>query len=248
VKKNNKSSNDWNKLSTISGFPEPFTKNAKTFWTKWTKTYTNQIIREDIRDISNIKNINNTEILFSLLPSKIGSPLSINNIAGDIQVSPSTAKSWIKLFETTYLVFQISPWTKKISRAITKEKKLYLFNSPIIDDRGARFENIIAIELYRILSFWNDKGLGDFKLHYVRNKEKEEVDFLLTNNNKPFLLIEAKNSEDTPTKALINFQNILNIPAIQLVNKENIYKIISNNKNKILIATAHDWLSSLPED
>ncbi len=247
-KRDNKSSKNWNRLLTLSGFPEPYIKNTKTFWTKWTKTYTSQIIREDIRDISNIKNINDTEILLSLIPSRVGSPLSINNLAGDLQVAPNTVKSWIKLFETTFLTFQISPWTKKISRAITKEKKIYLFNSPIIQEKGPRFENQVAIELHRITNYWNDKGLGDFKIHYIRNKEKEEVDFLIIDKNKPILLIEAKNSEITPSKTLINFQNVLNIPAIQLVNEESIYKVISNNKNKILITTAHEWLSSLPEE
>jgi predicted AAA+ superfamily ATPase len=246
-KKNNKSAENWGKLSELSGFPEPFVKNSKTFWNKWTKTYINQIIREDIRDISSIKNINNVEILFSLLPSRVASPLSLNNLAGDIQVSPDTIKSWIELFDMTYLTFRIAPWTKKLSRAIVKENKIYLFNSPLIDDESVRFENMIAIELYRIIFFWNDRGLGDFKLHYIRNKEKEEVDFLISNKNKPFLLLEAKSSEINPSKSLINFQNIFNIPAIQLVNQENVYKIVSNNKNKILISTAHEWLSSLPE-
>ncbi len=247
-KKNNDSEKNWKKLSELSGFPEPFVKNSKTFWTKWTKNYTSQIIREDIRDISNIKNINNTEILFSLLPSKVGSPLSISNLAGDVQVAPDTVKSWIELFDTTYLTFRISPWTKKISRSITKENKIYLFNSPVINDNGAKFENMVAIELYRIIHYWNDKGLSDFKLHYVRNKKKEEVDFLISDKNNPFMLIEAKNSETAPSKSLINFQNILNIPAVQLVNQNGIYKIKNNNKNKILITTAHEWLSSLPEN
>ncbi len=247
-KKDNNSAKDWKKLSQLSGFPEPFSKNSKTFWTKWSEGYTKQIIREDIRDITNIKNINNTEILFSLLPSKIGSPLSINSLVRDIQTAPDTIKNWIELFDTTFLTFRISPWTKKISRAITKEKKIYLFNSPLINDEGGRFENMVAIELYRTIQYWNDKGLGNFKLHYIRNKEKEEVDFLISNKNEPLLIIEAKYSDTTPSKSLINFQNILNIPAIQLVNKDNIYKTKTNNKNKILVVTAHEWLSSLPEN
>ncbi|MCK5510473.1 ATP-binding protein [Candidatus Parcubacteria bacterium] len=239
---------NWKKLFELSGFPEPFAKNKKTFWTKWTKNYTNQIIREDIRDISNIKNVNNVEILFSLLPSKVGSPISVNNLANDIQIANKTAQDWLNLFDTTYLTFKLSPWTKKISRAITKEKKIYLFNYPIIQEEGERFENMVAVELYRIIHYWNESGYGNFKLHYIRNKEKEEVDFAISNNNAPIMLIETKNSDTKISKSLINFQNILNIPAIQLVNKQNIYRIQKNNDNKILVATADQWLSSLPEN
>jgi len=69
---------------------------------------------------------------------------------------------------------------------------------------------------------------------------------LISNNNKPLLLIEAKNSDIQPPKSLINFQETLNVPAMQLVNREDIYKIQKNKNNKLLIATAHNWLSSLP--
>jgi predicted AAA+ superfamily ATPase len=236
----------WHRLAELSGFPEPFTKNKKTFWVKWSKNYSHQLIHEDIRDLSNIKNINDVGLLFSLLPSKIGSPISLNSLAGDLQVSFDTVKSWMNLFDLAYLTFRISPWTKKIVRAISKEKKLYLFNYPLISDDGAKFENMVAVELYRTIYYWNEQGWGNFNLHYIKNKEQEEVDFLISNNNTPILLIETKNSDTQISKSLISFQNNLDVPAVQLVNKENIYQLQSNGKNKILVATASDWLASLP--
>lgn len=236
----------WSRLYELSGFPDPYSKNKKSFWTKWSRNYISQIIREDIRDLSGIKNVSGAELLFSLLPSRVGSSLSVNNLAGDVQVSFDTAKNWLNLFDLAYLTFRISPWTKKISRAISREKKLYLFNYPFIDDIGSRFENMAALELYKAVFQWNELGYGNFNLSYIKNKEHEEVDFLISNNNKPLILIEAKNSDTQPSKSLINFQKILNVPAVQLVNRENVYKIQKNKDNKILIATAHSWLSSLP--
>lgn len=236
----------WNKLAELGGFPEPFAKNKKTFWVKWSKNYSRQIIYEDIRDLSQIKNIDDVALLFSLLPLKVGSPISINNLSGDLQVSFDTVKNWLKLFDLTYLTFRISSWTKKIARAITKEQKLYLFNYPVILDAGVRFENMVAVELYRTIYYWNDKGLGNFDLHYLKNKEQKEVDFLVSNNNLPFLLIETKNSDAQLSNSLVSFQNNLNIPAVQLVNKENIYQLKSNGKNKIATVSASDWLASLP--
>lgn len=236
----------WQTLFNFGGFPEPFTKGKKTFFTKWSRNYAAQLIREDIRNIHDIKNIDNIEILFSLLSSKIGSPVSMNSIAQDLQVSFGSVKEWLELFEKFYLIFRINPWTKKISRAILKEKKLYLFNYPEIQEESLRFENMAALEILRAVYNWNDYGYGRFALNYIRNKEKEEVDFLISNNNKPILLIEAKLSDDTPAKSLMNFQKILNIPAVQIVNKEGVFKYIKNDNNKILIITACQWLSSLP--
>lgn len=236
----------WQTLLNYGGFPEPFVKGKKSFFTKWSANYTSQIVREDIRSISDIKNVDNIEFLFSLLPSKVGSPLSVNNLVADLQVSYGSVKEWLKLLEIFYLIFRITPWTKKISRAILKEKKLYLFNYPEIQDMSFRFENMVAIELLRAVYNWNEYGYGRFSLHYIRNKEKEEVDFVIAKDNNPVLLVETKNSEETISKHLINFQKRLNVPVIQLVNKENIFRYIKNEKNKILIITAHRWLSSLP--
>ena len=236
----------WQTLFNIGGFPEPFVKGTDTFFIKWIKNYASQIIREDIRSIYDIKNIDNIELLFTFLPSKVGSPLSINNIAQELQVSFESVKEWLKLFEVFYLTFRVGPWTRKISRAILKEKKLYLFNYPEIEDESYKFENMVALEFLRAIYSWNEYGYGKFTLHYIRNKEKEEVNFLIANNNVPIILIETKLSDDKPAKNLIKFQKILNIPAVQLVNKEGIFKYIKNDKNKVLIVTARRWLSSLP--
>jgi len=181
-----------------------------------------------------------------LLPSKVGNPLSVNNLAQDIQTAFNSVKSWLALFESFYLIFRISPWTKKISRAISKEKKLYLFNYTEVQDRGSMFENMVALELFRAISNWNDYGLGRFTLHFIRNKEKEEVDFLIANKNNPVLLVETKFSDETVSKSLLRFQNDLNVPAVQLVNRENTYRYFRNGKNNVLVITAHQWLSSLP--
>jgi len=236
----------WHNLSELSGFPEPFLKSKKTFWRKWAQIYTCQIIYEDIQSLSGIKHIEQVNLLYSLLSGKIASPLSINSLAEDLQVAFDTVKNWLNIFDIFYLTFQIPPWIKRINRAITKEKKLYLFNYPLITNVAHRFENMVALELYRTIYLWNELGYGNFNLHYLRNKEKQEIDFLISNNNSPILLIEAKNSKEQIPLHLFDFQNKLNVPAVQLVNKENVYKVYKNRRNKILAITAHRWLSSLP--
>ncbi|MCK5595267.1 ATP-binding protein, partial [bacterium] len=246
INKKQSTKNIWNALFNTGGFPEPFTKGSKTFLTKWSSNYYHQIVREDIRDVSDIRRINSVDLLFSLLSSKVGSPLSINNLAQDIQTAFDSVKNWLVLFESFYLIFRISPWTKKVSRAISKEKKLYLFNYTEIRDKGSMFENMVALELFRAINNWNDYGFGRFTLHFIRNKEKEEVDFLIANKNDPVLLVETKFSDEAVSKSLLNFQNILDVPAVQLVNSENTYRYFKNGKNNVLIITAHQWLSSLP--
>ena len=236
----------WENLKRFSGFPDPYLAQDDQFYRIWSNTYKKQLLREDIRDLASIRKIENVELLFSLLPSKIGSPLSMASLARDMHVSFDSIRSWIEIFENFFMVFRISPWSKKIARPITKEKKLYLFDYAGIESPAAKLENIVAFELLRGVSNWNDLGLGRFSLHYIRNRNKEEVDFLIANNQRPFILIEAKLSDESPAKSLRKFQKALNIPAVQLVNKSNICKLVSNENNKIMIISADHWLSMLP--
>jgi len=236
----------WETLSNFGGFPEPFIRGEERFLRRWSEAYTTQIIRDDIRNMLDLKNIDTIEILVSILPSKVGSPLSINNIASDLQVSFETVKNWLRILDAFYIIFSISTWTKKVSRSILKERKLYLFNYPDIEDSSIRFENMIALELYKTVRFLRNGGYGNFDLHYLRTKDKEEVDFLISLNNKPLLLIEAKFNETDISKSLLKFQRYFNVPAIQLVNREDTYRVIRNKDNSVLIVTAHRWLSALP--
>ncbi len=236
----------WNTLSTLSGFPEPYLSGKLTTYRRWSNTYSRQLIREDIRDIVDIKSITDLETLYLLLPSKIGSPLSVMSLANDLKISYNTVRNWLNVFERFFLIFNISTWTKKIARAIHKERKYYLWDAPRIKDLSARFENMVAVELYRAVTLWNDMGYGNFSLHFVKNKEKQEVDFLLANDNEPFLLVEAKMSDQQPSKSLQLFQRALNVPAVQLTNFGDSFKLITNNRNKILVAPAYQWLSQLP--
>jgi len=196
----------WSALSERSGFPEPYLGGKATTYRRWSGTYAHQLVREDIRDLTGVKSIMDMETLYVLLPSRVGSPISIPSLARDLRVSYNFVKNWLSAFERFFLSFRISPWTKKISRAVQKESKVYLWDSPRIEDPAARFENMVALELWRATSAWNNMGHGSFSLHYIKNKEQQEVDFLVVEGREPFLLIETKLSDSQPSPVLKKFQ------------------------------------------
>jgi predicted AAA+ superfamily ATPase len=235
----------WSGLSTLSGFPEPYLSGRLTTYRRWTNAYAQQLIREDVRDLTGIKSVGDMELLYLLLPSKVGSPISIPSLAGDLRVSYNSVRSWLSVFERFYLVFSLAPWTQKIARAIQKERKIYLFDAPRIEEPSARFENMVALELWRAVTSWNDMGHGLFSLHFIKNKEQQEVDFLIARERKPFLLVEAKMSEGQLSPALKKFQRALNIPAVQLIEESDGYRMLSNGNQSILVAPACQWLSQL---
>jgi len=236
----------WVRLSKLSGFPEPYLANRMAIYRRWSNTYAQQLIREDIRDLTGIKSVGDMETLYFLLPSKVGSPLSIPSLSTDLKVSYNSVRGWLAVFERFFLIFSIPPWTERVARAIQKERKVYLWDAPRIDDPAARFENMVAIELWRAVTNWNDLGYGQFTLHFIKNKEQQEVDFLIAHRHQPVVLIEAKISEPHPSSPLKKFQKALRIPAVQLIDEDEGYRIFSNNDQSILVAPAYQWLSQLP--
>ncbi|HOP46493.1 MAG TPA: ATP-binding protein [Desulfobacteraceae bacterium] len=236
----------WSGLSELSGFPESYLSGKKTTYRRWSNIYSQQLIREDIRDLTGLKSVLDMETLYYLLPSRIGSPISAASLARDLKVSYNSIQSWLSAFERFFLCFSIGPWTQKIARAIQKERKVYLWDTPRIKEPAARFENMVALELYRAVTAWNDMGYGRFSLHFIKNKEQQEVDFLIANDGEPIVLVEAKLSDTEPSQALRKFQGVLKKPAIQLVEKSESYRMIPNGDQYILVTAAYQWLSGLP--
>jgi uncharacterized protein len=78
---------------------------------------------------------------------------------------------------------------------------------------------MVALELYRAVTLRNDLGRGSFRLHFIKNKDQQEVDFLIAEANRPLILIEVKLSETQPSTALLKFQSALQIQAVQLTNR-----------------------------
>jgi predicted AAA+ superfamily ATPase len=236
----------WERLAAFSGFPEPYLTAKPASYRRWSVGYHQRLIREDIRDMTAIRTMDNVETLFYLLPSRIGSPLSITGLAEDLKVAYNTVSEWLSVFERFYLLFSVKPWTVSISRSIQKERKIYLLDYALIEDQAARFENMVAVELMRAVSLWNDLGLGSYELHFLRDKEKREVDFLIVERRKPILLVEAKLSDESPSPALLRFQRHLKTPAVQLVRDATHFRLLHNEENHLLIAPPWRWLPRLP--
>jgi len=236
----------WLNLERFSGFPEPYLSGREAPYRRWSNAYSQQLIREDIRDLTNIQAIGDLETLYHLLPTKVGSPLSVPALSSVLKIAYNTIRNWLAIFERFFLILGLTPWTRKISRAIQKERKIYLWDIPRIKDPTARFENMVALELYRAITIGNDMGWGNFSLHFIKNKEQQEVDFLLADENQPFLLVETKLSETQPSPALLKFQSFLEVPAVQLIHKPGGYRRLSNRGQPILITPAWQWLPEIP--
>lgn len=179
-------------LMTFGGFPDPLLKQDKPFMVQWKKLRQHQLFREDIRDLKGILDMSQFELTAELLKQQTGQLLNYSSIAKSVRVSADTIRRWIKSLEEFYYCFTIKPWSRNVKRSLIKEPKIYLWNWSEAPNQGAKFENLMACHLLKAVHYWNDSGLGEFGLYFIRDKEKREVDFLITRDHEPWFLVEAK--------------------------------------------------------
>lgn len=179
-------------LRRYGPFPEPFLKQNERFSRKWHQDYLSLVLREDLKDISRVVEIDKVESLLFLMPARIMAPLSMASLANELEVAHTTVKSWLEQLKRLYLLFPVAPWTPKISRGLRKEKKWYFLDWYYVPEDSARLENMVATYLYRTCLAMTDRGHGHYRLHYVRTLDKKEIDFIVAADHKPILAVEVK--------------------------------------------------------
>ena len=193
----------FNRLMTVGGFPEPFLDGDEGEARRWRRERFDRVIREDVRDLESVRNIQLLSMFLDLLRHRVGGLVRLSNIASDIQISPKTAKSWLEVLERMYLVISVRPYTKSLPRAVLKPPKVYFFdNGDVLGDEGARFENLVATSLLKRLHFLEDRDGYCYELRYIRDKEGREVDFAVLKDGHLEELIEAKYSDDSISRHL----------------------------------------------
>ncbi len=238
-----KDRNNFDSLMKFGGFPEPlFMQNEKKA-RLWRSSRIEKVIREDLRDLSRIPELGRIEMLVSLLPERVGSLFSIASLREDLEVSFDTVKRWLDYLKELYYLFEIKPYNKSIARSLKKEGKIYLWDYSEIENDAARFENLIACHLLKTCHYWTDTGEGKFELFYIRNKEKQKIDFLITKDKVPWLPIEVKLNEIEPSPHWKKFLPYLPCKnAIQIVASHKNFRLHKIEKRNVLVASAADIL------
>jgi predicted AAA+ superfamily ATPase len=190
-------------LFHLSGFPEPFFSGSQSKCNRWSRSYQERIVRQEVASNELIQDLGNMEILLGRLPDMVGGSLSINNLQEDMQISHKTLSKWIDAFERLYTVFRLPPFGPPKIKAIKKERKLFFYDWNAISDLGSRFENFVALHLLKWIYFQQDVEGRRMELRYYRDKAGREVDFVVIENNLPILLVEAKLADAEISRGLI---------------------------------------------
>ena len=241
------SEDDFSALWNHGGYPEPFLKRDNRFSNRWQNLRLQQLLREDVRDLTQIHQLDQLELLVRLLMVRSGHQLIYSNLATEIQVSVDTVRRWVSTLCNLHLGFLVRPWFKNVSRSLRKEPKWFLRDWSAIENPGEKSETFVACHLLKAIDGWNDMGLGKFQLNYLRDRNQREVDFVVIKDGQPWFLVEVKNSDTAISPSLRFFQEQIKAPfAFQVVvGTDYIDTDCFSSQNRPMIVPAKTFLSQL---
>lgn len=230
------------RLLRTGGFPEAYLKPRDAL--RLRNDRLEVVVREDLRDLSRTSAVHSLDVLVELLRERVAGRISYTNLAGDLSVSMPTAKSWVQLLERLYLVFLVPPYSRGLARSLRKEPKVYFFDCAAAhDERGARLENVVACALLKHCHFAHDALGRDLRLHYFRDREGREVDFVVSEGKRVLWLIEVKTEDSELHRPLAYLHERLSpVESIQLVRKLERRREV----NGVKIVPLAEWLGKLP--
>jgi len=215
-------------LLEYGGFPEPYLKKDSTSLHRWHRQRRERIVYSDIRDLENVKEISNIELLIQALPERVGPPLSRKNLAQDLQVDFKTVEKWITILENVYYCYRVLPYGPPKIKAVKKEQKIYFWDWSELEDVGAKWENFVASHLLKYCHFVEDTEGIKMEIRFLRDIEGREVDFVVLKKGKPLFAVECKTGEKKTSPHLKYFSERTDIPIFYQVHMGTRSQLVSD--------------------
>lgn len=174
---------------------------SKVFYSNYIQTY----VERDLSELIHVKDLKQFRNFISLCAARVGQLLNLNSLANECGISQPTAKSWISVLESSYIVYQLQPYFSNFNKRVTKSSKLYFYDTGLLcfllklNDsdsvklsalKGSLFENYVINE-YIKKNYHNNLLLD---VWFWRDAAGHEVD-LIWQNSERLNLVEIKASE-----------------------------------------------------
>jgi uncharacterized protein len=201
---------DWKHMIVKGFYPAIYDRglNPAIFYANYIQTY----LDRDVSTLSNIHDLRLFRSFISLCAARVGQLLNLSNLARECGISQPTAKSWLSILESSYIIFLLPPYFENFSKRVIKTPKLYFYDPGLacfllglrevadLDEPalvGSLFENLVIAEMlkknhhqYLLREYW-----------FWRDAHGNEVD-LLTKRGGRFDIFEIKSTQTILPKLL----------------------------------------------
>lgn len=195
---------------------------------KYLRNFVDSLIFKDILELNLIEDKKLAKDLLKLLAFQIGNLINYSELANSLKADQRTIKRYIEIFEQSFVLFRLYPYSKNKRDEISKAAKIFFYDTGVRNaligdfsalearaDKGALFENFIISELTKQDSY-ADKNC---KFYYWRTKQGSEIDVVLEKMNE-LIGVELKYKRKAINKA---FKNRYPEAKVRLLTADNFY-------------------------
>ncbi|RKY07525.1 MAG: AAA family ATPase [Planctomycetota bacterium] len=177
---------------------------------QWLANYVQTYIERDVRSIVNVSDLETFTRFVRLCAGRTGQILNLQSLGNDCGVDSKTARRWLSILETSFIIKLLKPYYKNFNKRLIKSPKLYFLDSGLIcyllgihkpdellmhSARGAIFESWIIAELYKSYYHTGKQPV----MYYLRDSNNNEIDLILDYGSK-VIPIEIKSGQTINTE------------------------------------------------
>ena len=204
------------------------------FYPSYIQTY----VDRDVRMIKNIGDINAFIQFTQLCAGRIGQPLNNASLANDAGISPNTAKSWLSILESSYILYRLQPYHRNFNKRLIKSPKLYFYDTGVACSllgireqeqvnlhymKGSLFENLILNEFIK-----RSYNRGENRQpYYWQDNHGKEIDCLLVNGEK-VAAVEIKSGKTISTSY---FENLIYWRSMTALPENQVYVVYGGEQS-----------------
>ncbi len=182
------------------------------FYPSYIQTY----VERDVRLMKNIGDINTFIQFTRLCAGRIGQLLNYTSLAVDAGISPNTARSWLSILESSYILYRLQPYHRNFNKRLVKSPKLYFYDTGVAcsllgiheEDqvrlhylKGSLFENLIINEFIKL----NFNRGENRQPYFWQDNHGKEIDCLLVDGER-VTPIEVKSGKTISTSYFDNLK------------------------------------------
>jgi predicted AAA+ superfamily ATPase len=147
-------------------------------------------VERDLRQLAAVHDLQRFERFVRLCAGRVGQLVNLTSLGNDAGISHVTARAWLDLLQTSYIVHVLPPWFTNTSKRLVKSPKLYFYDVGLAcwllglrsADQVARdplfgslFENLVIMEALK-----NRFNQGESaEMYFLRDATGNEVDLLI---------------------------------------------------------------------
>jgi len=171
----------------------------------WASNYINTYVERDVRQVLRITDVVAFQRFLKLCAARVGNVVNYANLARDADISLNTAKAWISILETSFIIKLLQPYYNNFNKRVIKAPKLYFYDTALVISllgiktveelslstfKGSLFESFVISEFYK----YNYNNSQVPQLYFWRDVQGHEIDCIIEKSITELYPVEMKSS------------------------------------------------------